>query len=342
MNGMDLRKGEPGSSSDTCVMSTLGGNQVTGVEAVRVFSVTEDEDQGSTLPEIKTEPKNAGTSKEQGSSAICKSSGFSLEGRITRYKYTYKKILDLVKPERKINLYGVIHTIVKAPREDDKHAVVRLRDETCGPEKDFRVFIFFSNETAFPKLEQGYILRLHGLKTERLDGELVGRVFSATDVATFPPYGQGIANAFATSESFNFTDSDSERLTVLREWITSKEQQQPLPVDPTLLSAVLSSKPSRTLLSEIKEEGNYILRCKVLDVNILSDEIRIFTVTDGTLFNYCVHLDEDERHATHEVRIMVSVPSPLLKKIKYDVYFRKCGASCARQETGKMESYKGS
>jgi len=27
---------------------------------------------------------------------------------------------------------------------------------------------------------------------------------------------------------------------------------------------------------------------------------------------------------------------------QYDIYFRKCGASCARLETGKMESYKGS
>jgi len=50
------------------------------------------------------------------------------------------------------------------PNEDNKHAVVRLRDETCGPEEDFRVHIFFSHETAFPKFEQGYILRLHRLK----------------------------------------------------------------------------------------------------------------------------------------------------------------------------------
>ena len=58
---------------------------------------------------------------------------------------------------------------------------------------------------------------------------------------------------------------------------------------------------------------------QVLDVNILSDEIRIFTVTDGTLFLYCIHLDEDERHATHEVRIMVLHPSPLLKEITVNI-----------------------
>jgi len=34
---------------------------------------------------------------------------------------------------------------------------------------------------------------------------LDGRVFRATDVVTFPPDGQGIANAFATSKSFHFT-----------------------------------------------------------------------------------------------------------------------------------------
>ena len=112
--------------------------------------------------------QNAGTSKQQGSSTICKSLGVSLEQhetpntvsrstspssthtshnstiispvppsilpctsssrnkqiqhamddsavalRSTRHKYMYKKISDLVEPEKKINMYGVIHTIVK-------------------------------------------------------------------------------------------------------------------------------------------------------------------------------------------------------------------------------------
>jgi len=50
------------------------------------------------------------------------------------------------------------------PRKDNKHAIVRLRDETCGPDEEFQVHIFFRLETAFPKLEHGYILRLHRLK----------------------------------------------------------------------------------------------------------------------------------------------------------------------------------
>jgi hypothetical protein len=41
---MDLRKGKRCSSGDTCVISTLDGNQVTGIEAERVSSVTEEED----------------------------------------------------------------------------------------------------------------------------------------------------------------------------------------------------------------------------------------------------------------------------------------------------------
>ena len=58
---LDLRKGERGSYSDTCVMSAVGGIRVTTIDAVRVFSVTEDEDQESTtVPEIKTEPKVSG------------------------------------------------------------------------------------------------------------------------------------------------------------------------------------------------------------------------------------------------------------------------------------------
>ena len=60
-NAMDLRKGERGSSSNTCVMSTRDENQVTGIEAERVSSVTEEEDQEPmTIPEIKLEPKVIG------------------------------------------------------------------------------------------------------------------------------------------------------------------------------------------------------------------------------------------------------------------------------------------
>jgi hypothetical protein len=59
--GLVLRKDERGSSSDTCVPSTVDGNQVTGIEGERVSSVTEEEDQGSAaVPEIKTEPTVSG------------------------------------------------------------------------------------------------------------------------------------------------------------------------------------------------------------------------------------------------------------------------------------------
>ena len=56
-----LQKGEHGSSSDTCVTSTVDGYQVTSIEGERVSSVTEEEDQESTtIPEIKTEPTVSG------------------------------------------------------------------------------------------------------------------------------------------------------------------------------------------------------------------------------------------------------------------------------------------
>ena len=57
---MDVLKGELGSSSETCVSSTLDGN-VIGVEAERISSMTEEEDQGPrTIPVIKTEPEVSG------------------------------------------------------------------------------------------------------------------------------------------------------------------------------------------------------------------------------------------------------------------------------------------
>jgi hypothetical protein len=60
-NGTDLWEGERGSSNKSCVISTVDGNYVTGIEVERVSSVTEDKDQGSmTNPEIKAEPKVSG------------------------------------------------------------------------------------------------------------------------------------------------------------------------------------------------------------------------------------------------------------------------------------------
>jgi len=56
-NSMDLQQCELGSSSKTCVMSTLDGNQVTGVQAETVTVIKEEEDQEqTTIPKIKTEP----------------------------------------------------------------------------------------------------------------------------------------------------------------------------------------------------------------------------------------------------------------------------------------------
>ena len=56
-NSMDLLEGELGSSSKTCATSTYDGSQVTGIEAVWVTEIKEEEDQEPmTIPEIKTEP----------------------------------------------------------------------------------------------------------------------------------------------------------------------------------------------------------------------------------------------------------------------------------------------
>ena len=60
-NGMDLRKGERGFSSNTRVISTRDGNQVTGVEAERGSSVREEKDQEPMrIAEIKLEPTVSG------------------------------------------------------------------------------------------------------------------------------------------------------------------------------------------------------------------------------------------------------------------------------------------
>jgi hypothetical protein len=58
---MDLLRDELGSCSETCITSTLDGNQVTGIEAEWVTSIKAEEDQEPmTIPEIKMEPMVSG------------------------------------------------------------------------------------------------------------------------------------------------------------------------------------------------------------------------------------------------------------------------------------------
>ena len=62
-NSMDLLEGERGFSSKTCVTATLDGNRVTGIESDWVTDMKEEEDQQpTTILEIKTEPKVSGVS----------------------------------------------------------------------------------------------------------------------------------------------------------------------------------------------------------------------------------------------------------------------------------------
>jgi hypothetical protein len=57
-NSMDILKGALGSSTETCVTSTVDVNQVTGIETVSVTDIKEEKDQEArTIPVIKTEPQ---------------------------------------------------------------------------------------------------------------------------------------------------------------------------------------------------------------------------------------------------------------------------------------------
>jgi len=57
-NGMDLLKGELGSSIETCIISALIGKEVTDIEAEKISYIMDEEHQEQmTLLEIKTEPK---------------------------------------------------------------------------------------------------------------------------------------------------------------------------------------------------------------------------------------------------------------------------------------------
>jgi len=58
---MDLLKGEPGSSNETCVSCAVNGNEENDIEAEMVCNMTEEEEGlPRTVPVIKTEPEVSG------------------------------------------------------------------------------------------------------------------------------------------------------------------------------------------------------------------------------------------------------------------------------------------
>jgi hypothetical protein len=67
-----------------------------------------------------------------------------------------------------------------------------------------------------------------------------------------------------------------------------------------------------------------ILFVQVLNIDILSDEMLILTVADGTLCTYSLHFNQnsgaqEEKHTTHEVRIIVLEPPLELTTIKVSI-----------------------
>jgi hypothetical protein len=56
-NSMDLLKDELGSCTETCVTSTVDGNEVTDVEGKRVCVIKKEDQEPMTIPVIKTEPE---------------------------------------------------------------------------------------------------------------------------------------------------------------------------------------------------------------------------------------------------------------------------------------------
>jgi hypothetical protein len=54
---MDFLQVELSPCSETSVISTHGGNELTGIKVERIADVTDEEDQEPTIPVIKKEPK---------------------------------------------------------------------------------------------------------------------------------------------------------------------------------------------------------------------------------------------------------------------------------------------
>jgi len=56
LQNMDVLSGETGSCSDSCLRSTLDGNEVIGIEAERISDISEVVNQETSIAMINTEP----------------------------------------------------------------------------------------------------------------------------------------------------------------------------------------------------------------------------------------------------------------------------------------------
>lgn len=186
--------------------------------------------------------------------------------------YVYKKIGTLNEPEFKVNVYGIISSVVKLQKptlSGKLHSQIHIVDETCR--EDFVLHIFCTKEDELPKELQVYkIVRIHRMKVERYFDKLDGRIFKGQDVVVFEP-DENSSAFYTTAKTVTMTDNDKGRVNELRKWMKDCDR----------FRCAFQVKDSE--LCGVKGEKVFNLFCKLTNIRLFPEhEALVLTVVDAT------------------------------------------------------------
>lgn len=186
--------------------------------------------------------------------------------------YVYKKIGTLNEPEFKVNVYGIISSVVKLQKptlSGKLHSQLHIVDETCR--EDFVLHIFCAKEDDVPKELQVYkIVRIHRMKVERYFDKLDGRIFKGQDVVVFEP-DENSSAFYTTAKIVTMTDNDKGRVNELRKWMKECDR----------FRCAFQVRDSE--LCDVKGEKVFNLFCKLTNIRLFPEhQALVLTVVDAT------------------------------------------------------------
>lgn len=136
--------------------------------------------------------------------------------------YVYTKLKDVKSPGT-FHLYGVISEVVKLHaqlKSGMRHSMINIMDESLPKNASFRLHLFLPAQCLL-EIDPGSIIRVHGMKVEKWNNLLDGRVFRASDVMMF----SGAPNSDFTpkpeSKTAIVTAKDKARVQELRDLVVS-------------------------------------------------------------------------------------------------------------------------
>lgn len=259
----------------------------------------EDEDEAENVepPPPPTKPKEPAKKPEKPPSRI------------------YVCINDCTSTLKKVeyNVWAVITRVsrpVSATRGRHLMAQVFIQDPECTGTygfADYQFSLLGTEESHFPPLEVGYVIRIHHMVVQEWNGAKNGRVYDARSVLVVPGGPDDPIEPICRAKSFEFTTPDLEHVKRMRSWWQTYQNL-------TRESNQASVEEKR--FEEISQPGEFDIYCQVLSVETFETSHgpsqALITVTDGTRNSVLILVknpdsvsDQDTQQlAVEETRIM--------------------------------------